>query len=81
MDVYFAEGLLVRVEWDLGLGIPAPRGCTVVALQTDNVRKRYGSRAVVDNVRIAVESGEVVGLLGPNEPVKRLAVWSAGDAR
>ena len=37
-----------------------------MALQADNVRKRYGGRAVVDGVSIAVESGEVVGLLGPN---------------
>lgn len=37
-----------------------------MALQADNVRKRYGGRAVVDGVSIAVEAGEVVGLLGPN---------------
>src|SRR5579872_2291138 len=28
--------------------------------------KRYGGRAVVDNVRVRVGNGEVVGLLGPN---------------
>jgi lipopolysaccharide export system ATP-binding protein len=30
------------------------------------LRKSYGSRTVVDGVRLAVKSGEVVGLLGPN---------------
>ncbi len=28
--------------------------------------KRYGERAVVDNVSASVEKGEIVGLLGPN---------------
>jgi lipopolysaccharide export system ATP-binding protein len=30
------------------------------------LRKAYGSRTVVDGVRLSVRSGEVVGLLGPN---------------
>jgi lipopolysaccharide export system ATP-binding protein len=35
-------------------------------LRTENLVKRYKSRAVVDNVSIHVEQGEIVGLLGPN---------------
>ena len=35
-------------------------------LEARGLRKSYGSRAVVDGVRLGVKSGEVVGLLGPN---------------
>ena len=35
-------------------------------LRTENVSKSYGGRKVVDQVSVAVHSGEVVGLLGPN---------------
>jgi lipopolysaccharide export system ATP-binding protein len=35
-------------------------------LDVRNLRKRYGSRTVVQDVSLAVGSGEVVGLLGPN---------------
>jgi lipopolysaccharide export system ATP-binding protein len=35
-------------------------------LEVRGLRKAYGSRTVVDDVRLAVRSGEVVGLLGPN---------------
>jgi lipopolysaccharide export system ATP-binding protein len=35
-------------------------------LEARGLRKSYGSRRVVDGVRLAVGSGEVVGLLGPN---------------
>jgi len=35
-------------------------------LEAKDLRKAYGSRTVVDGVRLAVKSGEVVGLLGPN---------------
>ena len=35
-------------------------------LEARGLRKSYGSRKVVDGVRLAVRSGEVVGLLGPN---------------
>jgi lipopolysaccharide export system ATP-binding protein len=35
-------------------------------LEAHGLRKSYGSRTVVDDVRLAVRSGEVVGLLGPN---------------
>ena len=37
-----------------------------MALETRALSKRYGGRAVVDEVSIRVEPGEVVGLLGPN---------------
>ena len=35
-------------------------------LEAMGLRKAYGSRTVVDGVRLSVRSGEVVGLLGPN---------------
>ncbi|MFH1004237.1 MAG: LPS export ABC transporter ATP-binding protein [Bacteroidota bacterium] len=35
-------------------------------LRTQNLVKRYKNRAVVNNVSIEVEQGEIVGLLGPN---------------
>ena len=35
-------------------------------LEARGLRKSYGSRRVVDGVRLSVKSGEVVGLLGPN---------------
>ncbi len=36
------------------------------ALEGTGLTKRYGGRAVVDNVAVRVGHGEVVGLLGPN---------------
>ena len=35
-------------------------------LRVENLRKRYKSRTVVQDVSLDVSSGEVVGLLGPN---------------
>ena len=35
-------------------------------LSAQSLRKRYKSRAVVQDVSLTVSSGEVVGLLGPN---------------
>ncbi len=35
-------------------------------LHTENLVKRYHNRAVVNEVSIGVEQGEIVGLLGPN---------------
>jgi lipopolysaccharide export system ATP-binding protein len=42
---------------------PAPRGS---GLEAHGLRKAYGARQVVKDVRLAVGAGEVVGLLGPN---------------
>ena len=36
------------------------------SLEGIGLTKRYGGRAVVNNVRVRVGNGEVVGLLGPN---------------
>jgi lipopolysaccharide export system ATP-binding protein len=44
----------------------AERGASLHRLEAHGLRKSYGSRTVVDDVRLAVNSGEVVGLLGPN---------------
>ncbi|HTQ25847.1 MAG TPA: LPS export ABC transporter ATP-binding protein [Candidatus Binataceae bacterium] len=44
---------------------PAPKA-RQVSLEAEGLVKRYGGRAVVDNVAVNVHSGEVVGLLGPN---------------
>ncbi len=38
----------------------------VNTLVVNRLRKKYGSRVVVDDVSLRVKSGEVVGLLGPN---------------
>ena len=35
-------------------------------LRTQNLVKRYKSRAVVNDVSVEVKQGEIVGLLGPN---------------
>ena len=43
-----------------------PATAAVHRLEAQGLRKSYGSRTVVDGVRLAVKSGEVVGLLGPN---------------
>jgi len=39
---------------------------TQMALQSDNLVKRYKKRTVVNNVSVQVQRGEIVGLLGPN---------------
>src|ERR1700747_3417430 len=36
------------------------------ALEGHGLTKRYGGRAVVDDVKVRIGHGEVVGLLGPN---------------
>jgi lipopolysaccharide export system ATP-binding protein len=38
----------------------------MILLEARNLVKRYGGRAVVDNVSITVKQGEIVGLLGRN---------------
>jgi len=37
-----------------------------LVLRSENLKKVYKKRAVVDHVSVGVEQGEVVGLLGPN---------------
>ncbi|MCX6170574.1 MAG: LPS export ABC transporter ATP-binding protein [Ignavibacteriales bacterium] len=37
-----------------------------LTLRSDNLKKVYKKRAVVNNVSVQVQQGEVVGLLGPN---------------
>jgi ABC-2 type transport system ATP-binding protein len=39
---------------------------TELAIEVTGLTKRYGSRAVVDDVSLAVQPGEVVALIGPN---------------
>ena len=38
----------------------------MILLEAKNLVKRYGGRAVVDNVSVTVNQGEIVGLLGRN---------------
>lgn len=49
-----------------GQETPSVRKATKFLLGSQNLRKTYGGRAVVDNVSISVGEGEIVGLLGPN---------------
>ena len=37
-----------------------------LVLEVADVRKRYGATVALDGVSLAVEAGEVFGLLGPN---------------
>jgi lipopolysaccharide export system ATP-binding protein len=43
----------------------ASKGASLV-LRADGLTKRYKKRAVVDDVSLRVQQGEIVGLLGPN---------------
>jgi lipopolysaccharide export system ATP-binding protein len=45
------------------MSVPARRSASLEGIA---LTKRYGGRAVVNNVRVRVGNGEVVGLLGPN---------------
>lgn len=46
--------------------IPDTAPYTLSTLTVRNLKKRYGTRTVVQDVSLNVKSGEVVGLLGPN---------------
>jgi len=46
--------------------VAAPTPVAVSEIQTENLVKTFGARAVVDGVSLAFRAGEVVGLLGPN---------------
>lgn len=35
-------------------------------IKTENLTKRFGDKAAVDNVSIAIETGSITGLIGPN---------------
>jgi ABC-type multidrug transport system ATPase subunit len=39
---------------------------TDIALQTENLTKRFGARTAVDRLTIRVETGDIYGFLGPN---------------
>ena len=39
---------------------------STVALQTEELTKRFGGRTAVDRLTIRVERGDIYGFLGPN---------------
>ena len=47
-------------------GAPTPSRTGEPAVVTENLTKRYGSRAAVDGLSLTVHRGEVFGFLGPN---------------
>jgi lipopolysaccharide export system ATP-binding protein len=57
---------LEQVHRDLPISAVVPDPGKDAALEGHGLTKRYGGRAVVDQVEVHVGKGEVVGLLGPN---------------
>jgi ABC-2 type transport system ATP-binding protein len=55
-------------------GAPAPSRTGEPAVVTENLTKRYGSRAAVDGLSLTVHRGEVFGFLGPNGAGKTTAM-------
>ena len=55
------------------------RGMNVI--EVTNLTKRYGDRAVVDDVSFSVEEGEIFGILGPNGAGKTTTVESIAGLR
>jgi lipopolysaccharide export system ATP-binding protein len=49
-----------------GVAARSAKGAVMSMLRVNNLRKKYKSRTVVQDVSFEVASGEVVGLLGPN---------------
>jgi lipopolysaccharide export system ATP-binding protein len=48
-----------------------------MALRAEHLKKIYGDRAVVDDVTVEVNPGEIVGLLGPNGAGKTTSFYMA----
>src|SRR3954471_23511123 len=42
------------------------RNSDVVAIEINNLTKRFGDFTAIDNLTLAVKYGEIFGLLGPN---------------
>ena len=50
---------------------------TMAAIQFDNVTKKYGATTALDRISLAVEAGEMFGVIGPDGAGKTTAIRSA----
>ena len=57
---------LEQVKRSEPIEVPAANPYPGAALEGQALTKRYGGRAVVNNVEVHVGKGEIVGMLGPN---------------